>query len=177
MKNYLFVSGDLALDLVGTLQHRRSDRRELLLDPADLAGWTAEAGILDAPPAVDARGLEAGKALREAVYRLASGSGLPEDRALVNRVAAGPPVSVRLTGGGGVERAGDLDAVLSTVARAAVELLGGTRVVKECEGEECTRLYVDTSRGSVRRWCDMEQCGNRAKAAGFRARRARSATR
>jgi len=79
---------------------------------------------------------------------------------------------VRLNDAGRVERDGDLDAALSTVARDAVQLLGGPRAVqvKECGGEVCTRLYVDVSRGSSRRWCDMHECGNRAKAAGFRAR-------
>jgi predicted RNA-binding Zn ribbon-like protein len=79
---------------------------------------------------------------------------------------------VLLNDAGRVERSGDLDAALSTVARDAVQLLGGPRAVqiKECGGEVCTRLYVDASRGSSRRWCDMHECGNRAKAAGFRAR-------
>ncbi|MEU7857418.1 ABATE domain-containing protein [Nonomuraea sp. NPDC049141] len=173
MTGFTFISGNLGLDLAGTVQHRRSDRTDLLRDPAELARWTVEAGILDVPPAVGDAELTAGKMLREAIYRLAAAA-LPseEDRRLVNRVAAGPPASVRLNGAGRVERDGDLDAALSTVAREAVQLLGGPRAVqiKECGGEVCTRLYVDASRGSSRRWCDMHECGNRAKAAGFRAR-------
>ncbi|MEU4230611.1 ABATE domain-containing protein [Nonomuraea sp. NPDC026600] len=179
MTSFTFISGNLGLDLAGTVQHRRSDRPDLLRDPAELARWTVEAGILDVPPAVGDAELAAGKAVREAIYRLAagvlSGGVLPseEDRRLVNRIAAGPPASVRLNDAGRVERDGDLDAALSTVAREAVQLLGGPRAVqiKECGGEVCTRLYVDASRGSSRRWCDMHECGNRAKAAGFRARR------
>ena len=171
--NFTFVSGNLGLDLAGTVQHRRHERLDLLGGPADLALWTVEAGLLDAPPEVGDSGLALGKALREAVYRLAAGpspDGSPVD--LVNRVAAAPPVSVRLRGGVGVERSGDLPAALSTVARDAIELLGGARAVrvKECAGERCTRLFVDLSRGSARRWCDMQDCGNRAKAAGFRSR-------
>ncbi|MBT2230055.1 ABATE domain-containing protein [Nonomuraea sp. NEAU-A123] len=179
MTGFTFISGNLGLDLAGTVQHRRSDRTDLLRDPAELARWTVEAGILDVPPAVGDAELAAGKTVREAIYRLATGvvpgGALPseEDRRLVNRIAAGPPASVRLNGAGRVERDGDLDAALSTVAREAVQLLGGPRAVqiKECGGEVCTRLYVDASRGSSRRWCDMHECGNRAKAAGFRARR------
>lgn len=179
MTGFTFISGNLGLDLAGTVQHRRSDRTDLLRDPAELARWTVEAGILDVPPPVGDAELAAGKTVREAIYRLAvgvvPGGALPseEDRRLVNRIAAGPPASVRLNGAGRVERDGDLDAALSTVAREAVQLLGGPRAVqiKECGGEVCTRLYVDASRGSSRRWCDMHECGNRAKAAGFRARR------
>ncbi|MFG3436733.1 CGNR zinc finger domain-containing protein [Nonomuraea sp. NPDC047897] len=90
----------------------------------------------------------------------------------VNRFAAGPPALVRLDDTGRVERAGDLAAALSTVARQAVELLGGPQAVriKECGAGTCTRRYVDTSRAGARRWCDMQECGNRAKAAKFRAR-------
>ncbi|MCA2220722.1 CGNR zinc finger domain-containing protein [Nonomuraea aurantiaca] len=187
MTSFTFISGNLGLDLAGTVQHRRSDRRDLLREPADLARWTVEAGILDVPPAVGDADLAAGKTLREAIYRLAAGEAIDglglglgvggagsvvDDRRLVNRVAAGPPASVLLNDAGRVERSGDLDAALSTVARDAVQLLGGPRAVqiKECGGEVCTRLYVDASRGSSRRWCDMHECGNRAKAAGFRAR-------
>ncbi|MBB6348787.1 CGNR zinc finger domain-containing protein [Nonomuraea muscovyensis] len=190
---FAFVSGNLALDLAGTVQHRTTDRRDVLREPDDMARWMVEAGVLDTPCEVTPAGLEAAKELREALYRLASAAAEPHphephpheshltgprpaesqaDREVVNRFAAAPPVGVRLDAAGRVERAGDLAAALSTVARQAVELLGGTQAVriKECGAEACTRLYVDTSRGGARRWCDMQECGNRAKAAGFRAR-------
>ncbi|MFI6789164.1 CGNR zinc finger domain-containing protein [Nonomuraea sp. NPDC050383] len=172
MAGFTFVSGNLGLDLAGTVQHRRADRCEMLESPADLGIWAVEAGILDRPCEVTPDGLAAARQLREAVYRLAAGTALPGDRELVNRVAAGPPVRVAIGADGRIERGGDLAAVLSTVARQAVELLGGPHAarIKECGADVCTRLYVDTSRGNGRRWCDMRECGNRAKAAHFRAR-------
>ncbi|WP_327091460.1 ABATE domain-containing protein [Nonomuraea sp. NBC_01738] len=172
MTGFTFISGNLGLDFAGTMQHRRSDRRELLSGPADLGRWLVEAAVLDAPPHVVS--LEPALALREAIYDLATPSRTAAAaRDVVNRVAAAPPVTVRLTADG-VQRMGDLDAALSTVARSAVELLGGPALagVRECGDEHCTRLYVDTSRARSRRWCDMQVCGNRAKAAGFRARHA-----
>ncbi|TDD32304.1 hypothetical protein E1286_43750 [Nonomuraea terrae] len=71
-----------------------------------------------------------------------------------------------LLGEHGVVRDGGLRAALSSVARAAVELLGGpqTALIRECEAAPCTRLYVDASHRRTRRWCDMRGCGNRAKA-------------
>jgi predicted RNA-binding Zn ribbon-like protein len=44
--------------------------------------------------------------------------------------------------------------------------------VKACEGLACSLLFVDHTRGHGRRWCSMAVCGNRAKAAAHRARRA-----
>jgi predicted RNA-binding Zn ribbon-like protein len=91
---------------------------------------------------------------------------------VVNAAAAGAPVTAVLTPAG-VQRTGTAEAVVATIARAAVALLGGpdaTRI-RECGDPPCTRLFVDTSRARSRRWCNMAGCGNRAKVAEFRARR------
>ena len=172
---FTFVSGNLALDLAGTLQNRRSARVELLGTPADLAAWTVAAGLLDAPPPVTAARLTAAVALREAIYRLAAGGDAvgAADLELVNAAAARPPVQVKLGADGSIHREGDITAALSSVARSAVELLGGGQVVRECGDAECTRLYLDTSRHGTRRWCDMGACGNRAKVTAFRSRHGR----
>ena len=42
--------------------------------------------------------------------------------------------------------------------------------VKSCEGENCTLVFVDHTRGHQRRWCSMAVCGNRAKQAAHRSR-------
>lgn len=43
--------------------------------------------------------------------------------------------------------------------------------VKACQGENCTLLFADHTRGRARRWCSMAVCGNRAKVTAHRARR------
>ena len=40
-----------------------------------------------------------------------------------------------------------------------------------CEWHTCTLLFVDTTRGRMRRWCSMAVCGNRAKQAAQRSPR------
>lgn len=172
-----FVSGDLGLDLTGTVGQRRNERVDLLASPADLARWAVAAGLLDTAPAAGEEDLTRAVTVREAIYRLASAAraGAPfgtADREVLNRAAGRAPVGVRLGDDGALERTGDLRAALATVARAAVELLGGPRaaLIRECEAAPCTRLYVDSSQRRSRRWCDMRGCGNRAKAAAFRAR-------
>ncbi|MDN4494475.1 CGNR zinc finger domain-containing protein [Ureibacillus aquaedulcis] len=43
--------------------------------------------------------------------------------------------------------------------------------IRECEHHECILHFVDTSKSGKRRWCSMELCGNRQKAAEFYARK------
>ncbi|MFI1383956.1 CGNR zinc finger domain-containing protein [Embleya sp. NPDC020886] len=174
---FTFIGGDLALDLVGTLQKRRTEPRDLLDTPAALGAWAVAAGLVDTAPPVDEDALATTIELREALYRLACARDTAQghgarDRATLNDLAAGAPVTVALAADGRVRRTGDIAAVLATVARSAVVLFGGADAahVRECEAPTCTRLYVDSSRHGSRRWCDMRACGNRAKAASFRAR-------
>ncbi|MCB0153982.1 MAG: CGNR zinc finger domain-containing protein, partial [Anaerolineae bacterium] len=49
---------------------------------------------------------------------------------------------------------------------SAAELLTSDRLnrVGQCAGESCGWLFLDTTRNHSRRWCEMEHCGNRAKA-------------
>jgi predicted RNA-binding Zn ribbon-like protein len=174
---FTFVGGNLALDLVGTVAERDSTRDEQLGEPADAAHWLVAAGVLDRPPAVSDAELAQLRELREAVFRLLQAHTLGEplparDRRLVNAVAAGPVPRVEVTPDGAVRRSGGVDEGLALVARSLVELLGEPDLsLRWCAGEDCTRPFVDRSRGHRRRWCGMAGCGDRAKAAAYRARR------
>jgi len=62
------------------------------------------------------------------------------------------------------------------VESAADSLIAGELArVRRCAGADCGRVFFDGTRNAARRWCDMASCGNRAKAARFRARHARDA--
>jgi hypothetical protein len=43
--------------------------------------------------------------------------------------------------------------------------------LKACVGPGCGLVFVDRSRNGSRRWCQMSDCGNRAKGARLRARK------
>jgi len=43
--------------------------------------------------------------------------------------------------------------------------------IRKCEHDDCILHFLDTSKAGKRRWCSMETCGNRQKAAEFYARR------
>ena len=51
----------------------------------------------------------------------------------------------------------------------ALAVLDATRLdpsrVRRCGRQGCVLLFLDTSKNSTRRWCDMAVCGNRVKAA------------
>jgi predicted RNA-binding Zn ribbon-like protein len=58
------------------------------------------------------------------------------------------------------------------VSGSAAELLTSTELarVRECGGENCGWMFLDNSRNHSRHWCDMQDCGNRAKVRRFRQR-------
>lgn len=176
--SFTFYSGHPGLDLAGTVGHRDDPARFDRLDGPDaVRRWLLAAGILDEVLPVDAAEFAATVALREVIYRLARARAHnvpadPADRAALNLAAEPAPVQVRLRDDGRLTRTGDLAAAQATLARATVELLGGPGAdqLKECVGERCTRLFLDSSRRGTRRWCDMRECGNRAKAAAYRGR-------
>jgi predicted RNA-binding Zn ribbon-like protein len=64
------------------------------------------------------------------------------------------------------------ESLLLPIARSLADLVCSEdfTFVKACEGPPCTLLFVDRTRGRVRRWCSMAICGNRAKQAAHRAR-------
>jgi CGNR zinc finger/Putative stress-induced transcription regulator len=67
------------------------------------------------------------------------------------------------------------ESLLLPIAKAMADLVCDEDFsrVKACEGHSCTLLFVDRTRGHVRRWCSMAICGNRAKQAAHRDRRSR----
>lgn len=47
---------------------------------------------------------------------------------------------------------------------------------RKCEHQDCYLHFIDTSKSGKRRWCSMELCGNRKKAAEFYARKKKNMT-
>lgn len=62
--------------------------------------------------------------------------------------------------------------LIQHIAGAAAHLIcdGDFRYIRNCEGPTCTLYFLDVSKNHKRRWCSMEVCGNRAKAAAYRSR-------
>jgi len=178
----VFVGGNLALDFVGTLNERFSNRVEQLRTPADLGRWLVAAGVLDRAPDVRDDDLAGAIALREVLFSViareidgATPRLTETERAMINAAAAVSPPTPALSKDGEVQRNGDVAAGLSAVARDAIGLFDRRdgSVLKWCADDNCTHPFLDNSHGHRRRWCGMAGCGDRAKAAAYRARKAR----
>ncbi|GGN91223.1 hypothetical protein GCM10011579_087880 [Streptomyces albiflavescens] len=175
--DHVFVCGHPALDFAATLRARRSTRFEMFVTPERLNAWYIESGLVDTITPGQEDDVREATTVREAIYQLVTDRrrGKEFDREAldtVNTAARNTPVTPQLTLTGRLTEATPEQA-LATVARQAVELLSGPDVplMKECDNPECTRIYIDRSRGTRRHWCGMESCGNKIKAAAYRARK------
>jgi predicted RNA-binding Zn ribbon-like protein len=173
-----FKGGNLALDFVGTVAERGTTDLDQLTTEADLARWFHEAGVVDSVGRIGPGEFARAKELRETLYRITRAlTSLDPLRAgdlrHVNAVAAGAPPIPHVDRAELIRRRGDVDAAMTAVARAGLDLFdeGVRPLVQWCGGHNCTRAFIDHSRGTRRRWCDMAGCGDRAKAAAYRARR------
>ncbi|GGV31067.1 hypothetical protein GCM10010277_14480 [Streptomyces longisporoflavus] len=178
-----FDSGRSCLDLVAT--NHPVER----LDSVDrLRAWLAGAGLIPDRTALPEAGpvwLAAFCELRANVGQLvlAELEGRYADTALarINALAATAPPAPRAVRhpGGSLVRVLDGEpgcaALLAAVARDAVDLLtdpAARALLRQCEGDTCPIVYLDTSRGRRRRWCSSEVCGNRERVARHRRRAA-----
>lgn len=196
LEGYRLIAGHPVLDFVNTVGGGRGfDPKEHLQSYAHLVAWSALVGFLERSQAVALAGLaqcgpEAAhqvllraRELREALYRIltanaARQSPSPADLFLLSREAGLAMGRARLVSAKGhfhwewPEPGNEPDRALWPVARAAAELVTSEALAwaKECGGDTCTWVFLDTSKNHSRRWCDMRDCGNRAKVRRFRKR-------
>jgi predicted RNA-binding Zn ribbon-like protein len=186
-----FVGGALCLDFANTVEwHARAVPTDRLRDYADLAEWAAAAGIIGRAtarrliresrtcPNDAVRAFREAVEFRESVYRIMAGLAhgrrpTAADLAVVDRFVGEALGRLKLIRGSEGFRldwqdlGADLESLLWPIARSAADLLTSTRLsrVRQCADDRgCGWLFVDRSRNRSRRWCSMDDCGNRAKA-------------
>ncbi|MEU1668890.1 ABATE domain-containing protein [Streptomyces sparsogenes] len=182
-----FDSGRICLDLVATVGGRLSETPVERLDGVEpLKAWLVGAGLVPRDTAldvVDGSWLARFRAARDLLHRIVhtevEGRAAGADLERVNALASTAPPAVRAVRGADgtlvrtLATTPDCGALLAQVARDAVELLTDPVArgqLRQCEGETCSLLYLDTSRGRRRRWCSSEVCGNRERVARHRRR-------
>ncbi|MGW4030357.1 CGNR zinc finger domain-containing protein [Streptomyces sp. NPDC004838] len=188
--DWRFDSGRICLDLMATEEVPWSaGPAEPLAGAGQLGRWLLGARLIPAGTpltGVDGHWADRFVELRGLLSQLvrAEIDGRSAESALerVNTLAAGAPPAVRAVRDGengtlvrALAAAPDCGELLAAVARDAVELLTDPFArarLRQCEGESCRRVYLDTSRGRRRRWCSSEVCGNRERVARHRRRAA-----
>jgi predicted RNA-binding Zn ribbon-like protein len=178
-ESFSFRSDRLCLDFAATLMFRDAAQpKELLDSPARLSAWALASGVVSGPIPCSPNELGDATELREAIYRLAVALitrrlAKPDELAVLNRHGQLAPVAVALSPDGTITRSGPMMAVLASIARDAIELLGGpdAQSLRQCGRDGCTRMFVDRSHGRNRTWCGMRVCGNRVNAAAYRRRK------
>jgi predicted RNA-binding Zn ribbon-like protein len=182
----------LCLDFTHTLQNRyNSQKRELLHSYSDLLAWGLYRHILteeetiqllhvaEQHPQAASKILNDAMSLREAIYRIfyiiAEDATPPQDdmdllntqlaRAMSHAciVPEGDRFSWEWSAHSDAEK---LERICWLVVRSAADLLTSDKLhgVRACSAEDCRWLFLDISKNHSRRWCDMETCGNQAKA-------------
>lgn len=174
---YKLVGGRPSLDLVNTVSWPHGARRHDWLDgPANLAAWLGAVGLPTSGPAVDDPGVV--RAVRDAlaaVLRPLAHGDVPEPAALGafnDRLAAAQ--ARRLVDPTTLDWAWTPpdraeDALAPVVLDAAEVVTSGRDRLKHCPS--CDWLFEDHTRNGGRRWCDMADCGSRAKARAYYRRR------
>ncbi len=187
---FKFVGGRVALDLLNTADWPSTGPAlDRLASYERLLEWAEEVGIVSSAasgrlrkraashPLEAERALERSRELRRTLHRavvaVVSGRGVAPalDRLTpFLHEALGHLVLEADRSGSGI-RAGwpgldeALDGPLWPVVWDAVQLLLSPEAerLRVCGGENCGWAYVDHSRNGLRRWCEMETCGTRAK--------------
>ena len=184
------VGGSPCLDFINTEGAVRNGPPERIDSYPTLLSWSVLAGVLSeeeaertmvttkARPALSTSVFDRAIKLREALYGIISATVRGDPAAAADRavfdaeltVARSHQRLVPIDNGWGWEFEGaGADAMLWRLAADASDLLTSSDVdrVRECSGDTCSWLFVDRSRNRSRRWCDMADCGNRAKARRF----------
>jgi predicted RNA-binding Zn ribbon-like protein len=187
---YEIESGVACLDFANTLSWRLCEKsHEWLKNYENLLEWAILAGIIKEEETQDEEFQIRGSAgeikqqlarairLREAIYRIFSaisgGRQTKEaDLQIINQEVLQACKQLFIAQSGNryawqwVNGTALHDRILGTVARSAVDLLTSNDLerVGECQGDGCGWLFIDNSKNHTRRWCSMNDCGNRAKA-------------
>ena len=167
------------LDFCNTAGEHLSVRPdELLLDWESFLRWATQVGLIGAQSYFELvrrpEPLDGIILLREAIYRLglaiAGGARISKgDLDVVRKNAKAPLPDINFSDNAGQWRPAPLHAseqICAVLATESLSLFCSPKAerIGVCEGGNCGWLYLDESRGKRRRWCDMNDCGSRAKA-------------
>lgn len=173
------IGGHLVLDFCNTAgEHLAVRPDELLLDWESFLRWATQVGLIGSQSYFELikhpEPLDGIILVREAIYRLGlavAGMGRvsKKDVDLVRNSAKAPLPDISFSDNAGQWRPTPShvsEQVCGLLAAQALSLFCSPNAARigVCQGGNCGWLFLDEGRGKRRRWCDMNDCGSRAKA-------------
>jgi predicted RNA-binding Zn ribbon-like protein len=159
--------------------------KDELGSPEGAQQWLTAHGLPGSEKTPKPAELERLVAVREAIRTmlLANNAAEPapaEALATLNDQAAEAAVGLRFDSEGSalVTRCGGVDAAIASLLAVVHEAMhdGTWERLKACRDDDCQWAFYDRSRNRSGAWCEMDDCGNRAKARAYRERRRAQAT-
>jgi len=187
MEPAIFVlGGPLWINLLNTVCMQNKLPTDLLSDPSTALQWLEANGLAPSSP-LSADGLKqlcselvsVRNLLEQGLHEMQTNGALSDPvieliRRLTDRLEIRPAL-VRSEGVVGLAYEGKtpLDHALYRIILSLTDTLTNIPVdrIRKCEHDECILRFADTSKNGKRRWCSMELCGNRHKAAEFYAKK------
>ncbi len=191
-----FIADSVALDFLNSVAAPRAEEFEWLESGEDVLNWMVQSGLIAEEEIADLRKpkyqsqindtAKLIRAFREEFrsFIIAASEAGQVDKhhpiiAKLNRMISEGKQTMYLVSNGSsgldfkvVHRMKTPADLLPRLAVACAELIAGANFtyIRNCEGDGCTLFFRDVSKNHKRRWCSMEVCGNRAKAAAYRKR-------
>jgi predicted RNA-binding Zn ribbon-like protein len=170
--------GDLELVRAFLNTDDREHATDALATPAGTTEWLASHDLLDPDVGIDDAGHQRTRTVRAALRALAAGDPTPAALSTLDALAADAAVRLRFTRTPTLAAdenrglAGGLGRLLAIVGLATLD--GRWARMRICPAADCQWAFYDHSKNRSGRWCQMAECGNRAKARAFRGRASRT---
>jgi predicted RNA-binding Zn ribbon-like protein len=189
IENVSFVSGALCLDFTNTVHRFDSETAtDEIVSYETLVRWAERSEAIDAATAISLNrqaakdsdqadnAVRIAREFRRKLFHVftalaADASPVPADLAAIRdfwqeALAASDLVPTDTGFKWQSDTGASLPAVLHNIVHSAIDLLQSPEIsrIRLCGADDCTWLFVDRSKNGSRRWCQMDVCGNRAKA-------------
>ena len=157
--------------------YEREYDRETLDSPAALTAFYCDAGLAKVRRTDDedvTRAVELREAIRDLVIAKGDDGSAPAAVKRLDRLSRRGTLTVSFRDGSAAMEpaAAGADAAIARIALTIRDAMvdGTWERIKVCAADDCRWAFYDRSRNRSRAWCEMQDCGNRAKVRAFRER-------
>lgn len=176
-RKFFYIGNNLAIDFLNTEIVDRGEAIDLLTSPKDFYAWIQSSGIAVDNSVQNAElslVLEFRNSLKSIFIAILDKRAIPQKSLnILNKHLLNDSSEKQLkTNKGKLElqpakKKLSLENLLGRIACEAATLVSSKQLekLKRCSNSKCVLIFLDTSKSGKRRWCSMDVCGNRAKAA------------